>query len=42
MLVVNYSDFRKHLKENLDSACDDSEIIIVSHGDFTSHNLIEE
>ena len=30
MEVVNYSEFRKHLKENLDKACDNSEIIVVS------------
>ena len=30
MIVVNYSDFRKNLKENLDSACDNKEIVIVS------------
>ncbi len=30
MQVVNYSEFRKNLKENLDSACDDKEVIIVS------------
>jgi antitoxin YefM len=27
---VNYSEFRKNLKENLDSACDNHEVIIVS------------
>jgi antitoxin YefM len=30
MVVVNYSDFRKNLKENLDHASEDKEIIIVS------------
>lgn len=30
MEVINYSEFRKHLKENLDKACDNSEIIVVS------------
>ena len=34
MQVVTYSEFRKHLKENLDNACDNKEPIIVS----TSHN----
>ncbi len=30
MVVVNYSDFRKNLKENLDNACDNNEVVIVS------------
>ncbi len=30
MTVVNYSEFRKNLKESLDNACDNNEIIIVS------------
>ena len=30
MQVVNYSDFRKNLKENLDDACDNNEVIVVS------------
>lgn len=30
MEVVNYSEFRKHLKENLDRACDNAEVIVVS------------
>ncbi len=30
MTVVNYSDFRKNLKLNLDSACDNKETVIVS------------
>ena len=30
MVVVNYSDFRKNLKENLDNACDNNETVIVS------------
>lgn len=30
MQVVNYSEFRKNLKENLDNACDNKEVIIVS------------
>jgi antitoxin YefM len=34
MVLVNYSDFRKNLKENLDIACDDKEVVIVSR----SHN----
>ena len=30
MLVLNYSDFRKNLKENLDKVWDDAETVIVS------------
>ncbi len=30
MQVVNYSDFRKNLKENLDEACDNNEVMVVS------------
>ena len=30
MTVVNYSEFRKNLKENLDKACDNNEVVIVS------------
>ena len=30
MVVVNYSDFRKNLKINLDNACDNNELVIVS------------
>lgn len=30
MVVINYSAFRKNLKENLDKACDNYEVIIVS------------
>ena len=30
MVVVNYSDFRKNLKLNLDNACDNNEVVIVS------------
>jgi antitoxin YefM len=30
MIVVNYSEFRKNLKENLDNACDNNEVVIVS------------
>ena len=30
MLVLNYSDFRKNLKENLDKIWDDAETVIVS------------
>ena len=30
MVVVNYSEFRKNLKENLDNACDNNEVLIVS------------
>jgi len=30
MVVVNYSEFRKNLKENLDNACDNNEVVIVS------------
>ncbi len=30
MIVLNYSDFRKNLKENLDKIWDDAETVIVS------------
>ena len=30
MVVVNYSEFRKNLKGNLDNACDNNEVVIVS------------
>lgn len=30
MVVVNYSEFRKNLKENLDHVCEDKEVVIVS------------
>lgn len=40
MQVVNYSEFRKHLKENLDSACDDKDVIIVSRPNNKSVVLI--
>lgn len=30
MEVVNYSEFRKHLKEHLDKASDDAEVVVVS------------
>ncbi len=30
MTVVNYSEFRKNLKENLDKACDDKEVVVIS------------
>jgi len=30
MEVVNYSEFRKHLKEYLDKASDDAEVVVVS------------
>ena len=30
MVLVNYSEFRKNLKGNLDLACDDKEVVIVS------------
>ncbi|MBL0913112.1 MAG: type II toxin-antitoxin system Phd/YefM family antitoxin [Bacteroidia bacterium] len=30
MEVVNYSEFRKNLKEHLDKASDDAEVVVVS------------
>jgi len=40
MVVVNYSEFRKHLKENLDSASDDKEVVIISRANNKNVVLI--